>query len=353
MDWLEQAAKLNSEWLAVQKKMVDTYMSNGQVDAGQMTGQGMGSQKASMDAFSQYSDFGKKMSQQYAQFMTPVKQKSLEDYVNEASQVFQDNYGSAWEKSRSMWGQFSGEMPQEADATLDSVMGPQAWWKKLYDPAQFGGSAMPDMPSFEMPDMSAFKMGEMPSFKVGDMPSFAGLTNYDKKLVNVVDEWQALQKEIANYAYVVMSAWLEAHTKFQQELETVMKSEEGTKGWREVVDFWQKTADKALMEMHRSEDFLKAQKGMIEASAAYRLAEQTVADETNKALHIPTRSEIDDLHRKVYELSKELRNVKKDMRAMKEELDSVKKAPAKKAPARKAPAKRAASSRSTATKDSK
>jgi class III poly(R)-hydroxyalkanoic acid synthase PhaE subunit len=358
MDWLEQAAKLNSEWLAVQKKMVDTYMSNGQADASQMTGQGMGSSQTAMDAFSQYSDFGKKMSQQYAQFMTPVKQKSLEDYVGEASQAFQENYQSAWDKSRSMWNQFGGDMPQEADATLDSVMGPQAWWNKLYDPAQFGGAKMPEMPQFDMqkfnmPDMSAFKMGEMPSFKVGDMPTFAGLTNYDKKLVTAVDEWQSLQKEIANYAYVVMSAWLEAHTKFQKELETVMKSEEGTKGWREVVDFWQKTADKALMEMHRSEDFLKAQKGLIEASAAYRLAEQTVADETNKALHIPTRSEIDDLHRKVYELSKELRNVKKDMRSMKEELESLKAAPPKKASARKAPAKRATTTRSNATKDSK
>lgn len=315
MDWLEQAAKLNSEWMTVQKKMVDTLMQN----QDQATSSGASAETNSgfpnMDGVAQMSEFNERIMSQYVKFMTPVKQKSVDDYMSEANKALYENYQAAWGKTQSMWSDMGGEMPNAFNETMASAMGPQAWWSKLFDPAQFQG------------------------LKMTELPSFAGLTNYDTKVATAVDEWQDLQKEISNYAYVVMKAWLEAHTRFQGELEEVMKSEDGTKGWREVMDFWQQTADKTLMEMHRSEDFLKAQKGLIEASAAYRMAEQTVADETNKAMHIPTRSEIDELHKKVYELSKELRALKKEMRGLVES-SAPKTAPARKAGPKKAPAAR-------------
>lgn len=283
MDWLEQATQLGNGWINAQQQLINEWTAS------------TASGKNQSDGFT---DAGRKLAQQYLEMLTPVKPKTFDDYVADASGIAFSHYQQAWEQSQALWRQFGFAAEEEkAPPPVQELFGPSAWWSQLFSEAPFSG-------------------------RLSDLPSFAGITNYDKKMALAIDEWQTLQSEIANYAFIVANVWMQANKQLQTHLEELLASESGLSSWQQVVDFWQKTSEKSLMEMYRSEEFLKAQKSLMEASTAYRKAEQSIAEETGKALHLPTRSEVDELHQKVYDLSKELRTLKKEIRNIKSDLSA-------------------------------
>ena len=311
MDWMEQASALNQQWLEAQQKLIKEFVN-------------AGTQKSEPNPaktpLSMFTDTGKKLAKQYVQLLTPVKPKTIDDYVGDANKMLQDNYQEAWFKSQEIWRKFGLGSEEKADqgeapeGTLQDLFGPQGWWKQLFSPELFDG-------------------------KLSDLPSFAGVTSFDKKMALAVDEWQALQNQISNYAFIVMNTWLAANAQFQSEIEGAAASSDNSQGWNDLLASWQKTSDKALMEMYRSDDFLKAQKSLMEASAAYRMAEQSIAEEAGKALHLPTRSEVDELHKKVYTLNKEIRILKKELESLKAGSEKPKTATRRKTASRKSTTK--------------
>lgn len=79
------------------------------------------------------------------------------------------------------------------------------------------------------------------------------------------------------------------------------------KSGRELLDAWITVANQTLLEMHRSKEFLKAQRRMTRSSTDYRLQEREIAEVFCEMHHIPTRTEIDEMQRTVLELRRELR----------------------------------------------
>jgi hypothetical protein len=63
--------------------------------------------------------------------------------------------------------------------------------------------------------------------------------------------------------------------------------------------------------MHRSREFLEAQRRMTRTSTEYRLAEREIAEAFCEMHHIPTRTEMDETQRVVTELRRELRALKR------------------------------------------
>jgi hypothetical protein len=88
------------------------------------------------------------------------------------------------------------------------------------------------------------------------------------------------------------------------------KGEPITNG-RQLLDLWLSTANGALLEMHRSEAFLEAQRRMTRSSAEYQLAEREIAEAFCEMHHIPTRTEMDEVERTVTQLRREIRALRK------------------------------------------
>jgi hypothetical protein len=87
--------------------------------------------------------------------------------------------------------------------------------------------------------------------------------------------------------------------------------------WREVLALWVDTANTALLETQRSEQYLQSQRELLKASTDLRLAQQEVAAFYSEVFGYPTRAELDDVHRSVTELRRELRaleRVSRDVR---------------------------------------
>jgi len=98
-----------------------------------------------------------------------------------------------------------------------------------------------------------------------------------------------------------------------------------------MLDLWLATANTSLVEMHRSKDFLDAQRRMTRSSTDYRLAEQGIAEAFCEMHHIPTRTEMDEMQRAVTELKREVRTLRRA---------ATGEAPAARKPARKRAKKR-------------
>jgi hypothetical protein len=74
-----------------------------------------------------------------------------------------------------------------------------------------------------------------------------------------------------------------------------------------VLALWVETANWALLETQRSEKYLKSQREILKASTDLRLAQQALAAFYSEVFDYPTRAELDDVHRTVTELRRELR----------------------------------------------
>jgi len=89
------------------------------------------------------------------------------------------------------------------------------------------------------------------------------------------------------------------------------KGEPITSG-RQMLDLWLANANESLVEMHRSKEFLEAQRRMTRSSTEYRLAEREIAEAFCEMHHIPTRSEVDELQKSIIDLKRQIRALKRE-----------------------------------------
>ena len=196
--------------------------------------------------------------------------------------------------------QMSELMRQSMEQWAEAAKGP--WGKgaldteamrKLFDPAEWKRAS------------SHFDMGLE---KLTEGPTYATLWDLDRKMLGLQKLWVERAKDVEQYWAVVQRAWTKA-------LERFMKAAADSKGepiksGRQLLDLWLATAHKALLEMHRSEEFLEVQRRMTRSSTEYRLAEREIAEAFCEVHHIPTRTEVDELQKTVVELRREIRALK-------------------------------------------
>src|SRR3712207_4670440 len=114
---------------------------------------------------------------------------------------------------------------------------------------------------------------------------------------------------------VMLEAWMKAAGAFARTLNERAEKGETLESWREVLALWVETANLVLLETQRSEAFLKTQRDVLKASTDLRLAQQEVAEYYSEMFGYPTRAELDDVHKVVTELRRELRAIKRQTRA--------------------------------------
>lgn len=166
--------------------------------------------------------------------------------------------------------------------------------KKLFDPAEWQRAG------------SYFDVGLE---KLTEGPTYATLWDLDRKMLGLQKLWVERAKDVERYWEVVQGAWTRTLERFMKAMSDG-KGEPITSG-RALLDLWLATANKSLLEMHRSDEFLEAQRRMTRSSTEYRLAEREIAEAFCEIHHIPTRTEVDELQKTVAELRRELRALKR------------------------------------------
>src|SRR3954454_20367517 len=180
--------------------------------------------------------------------------------------------------------------------------------------------------------------------RMAEGPRLADLWNVERKVVAVFNAWVAMRRHSLEHNTVMLEAWLKAAGVFAKTLNERAERGETLESSREVTALWVETANEILLETQRSDAFLKTQRDLLKASTDLRLAQQELAELYSEMFGYPTRTELDDVHKTVTELRRELRAFKRESRASRPAVESPNGA-ARKAPSGAKTASKAAQPR--------
>ena len=221
-----------------------------------------------------------------ASWMTPGEAPagSFEDWTRQMSEFSRRSVESWTALAKQGWPMLAG-----SDADRSSL-------QQLFDPAVWSRTGAGRF------DLALERLTEG--------PTYATLWDLDRKLLNAQKLWLKRSEDIAAYQAIVQAAWRRAIQRFVDALNDPKAPP--LKSGREFLDLWIATANACLLEMHRSQEFLEAQRKMTRSATEYRLQEREIAEAFCAMHHIPTRTEMDEVQRAVYELRRESRALRKE-----------------------------------------
>ena len=176
-----------------------------------------------------------------------------------------------------------------AGAVLAKIFDPQAW---------LGGSAEFD---------SALT-------RMAEGPQLADLWQTERRYAALFTAWTTLRRAQSEHQAVMLDAWTRAAGTFAQEANARSERGESFASARAMMTRWIDTANTVLLEVQRSEKFLTSQRAVLRASTDLRLAQQDVAAFLAEFYGQPTRTELDDVHKSLTELRREVRALRRAQR---------------------------------------
>jgi len=136
-------------------------------------------------------------------------------------------------------------------------------------------------------------------------PRYATLWGMDRAALQLQQRAAERDKRALAFQAIVQKAWNSAFERFAKSLAAEAGAAPTT--WRGLTDRWLAVANETLIEAHRTDEFVQAQSSMLRAASEYRLQERQMAESWSTAMHLPTRTEMDEMQRVVTELRRELR----------------------------------------------
>src|SRR5215470_872727 len=197
-------------------------------------------------------------------------------------------FGRLWSSAAELSQIFAGNLQQgkEPDPLVSGLLG------RIFDPsAWFAGN--------EGMDAALNRLAQG--------PRLADMWNTERQMLAVFNAWTALRRRSLEHNTVMLEAWLQAASSFAKLLNEKADRKEALGSWREVLALWVETANRVLLETQRSEPYLKSQRELLNASTDLRLAQQEIAEFYSDMFGYPTRAELDDVHKALTELRREVR----------------------------------------------
>jgi class III poly(R)-hydroxyalkanoic acid synthase PhaE subunit len=84
-----------------------------------------------------------------------------------------------------------------------------------------------------------------------------------------------------------------------------------------LVSFWTRSAESVFTSAFGGERYTLAQGKLLNAQMQYRISRRRIMDKYLEACDMPTRREVDEAHRRIYELNREVKLLKKTLAEMK------------------------------------
>lgn len=148
---------------------------------------------------------------------------------------------------------------------------------------------------------------EQPFETILGLPRLADAPDLDRKFLNLFQAWIGAAQHSAEYGAVVSQVWIAAHRDFLSTLQASAAEGKPAGSGRELLDRWTATVNEQLLKAQRSDAFLGAQRRLLEALLKSRAAEQALVEIAAKAADLPTRAEMDDVHRTLHAVKRQLR----------------------------------------------
>lgn len=137
-------------------------------------------------------------------------------------------------------------------------------------------------------------------------PGFADLFVEERAAIRASREWIAFAAAWQQYARVMGEGWLRAMRRFTERL----AAEPGVEG-PAATALWQEIADAEIAATQASPAGVAAQADLIAAGQGLREILRARVERVAAALGLPTRAELDDVHRQLHAISRELRALRR------------------------------------------
>lgn len=182
-------------------------------------------------------------------------------------------------------------------------------------PGMEGGGLASEMLTRMLNPMSTALVG---GNQVGDVirrmtegPRLADVGGLERQMVELMDLYVAVQAATRAYETVVASAWTKASQRFAEDISQRAQTGKGLRPGKKALEVWMDIANQTLVETHRSAEFLTAQRDLLRRGMDFLLAERHLFEQMVEPAGLPTRTEIDEVHRSVWELKRRIRELER------------------------------------------
>lgn len=147
-----------------------------------------------------------------------------------------------------------------------------------------------------------------------ESPSFGFTREINEKIAKAFNSWLDFRRASAEYQSILAASW---GGIFEEVIQAMVKRAEQDKpitSVRDLMRLWTDTADSALEKVFRSPEYVEVQGRLMDTAMTYRMQEQQVVELLLKMSYVPTRGEVDEAHRNIYELRKEVKALKRALK---------------------------------------
>jgi polyhydroxyalkanoate synthase subunit PhaE len=136
---------------------------------------------------------------------------------------------------------------------------------------------------------------------------------FSDTLLRAFGAWAKLYPTNIDYQLVIAEIQLQSFAELMRELNLSMEKGEKIEDWQQFQQLWSRIADKVFEQAFCSEDNLKVRGKLLNAINHYKLCQQELIEIWMTSINLPTRSEVDEVHKNIYDLRKEIKSLKKNL----------------------------------------
>lgn len=202
-------------------------------------------------------------------------------------------------------------------------------WAKLWQTMAESSNRMVETWSGSMAPFMLARLAEKPAGfgdgnevsaaieRMAQGPKLADVWDIDRKMALAFGAWIEMRQRLASYNAVAATPWAEASKRFLDAISAPGTSETAAPDWREAFAKWSEISNEELIRNQRTDSFLQAQKGLLQAGLQLRSRQDDVAEAASAMFGLPSRKDFDDVTRQLTELRREVRALARQRRDQK------------------------------------
>ena len=344
-NWYEQTRSMMEMWTKAQQQMMQNWMQMG-------TTTPMNAQMPDMgNMLENWQNMTNQSMQMWLQNVDPSIKTVAEQMLN-SQQAMLQMFGMAAQSWQNLMpvlengGDWDAVLTEQTSKIREMLLANTSDWVGAGNNInQLWQTYLNQWQNFGMPWMNAMQ-GSMPmmgSAMLGDRSALTQMTNLywdayqdtfgqllqapgigytrelDEKIRRAFAAWIDHQQASYEYQVVLADTWVKAYEQLMREIVDMTQNGQQFDSLRDFINHWSQTADHVFKDIFRSDAYVEAQSKLVNALMVYRVKQRDVNEKMLEAMDMPTRSEVDEANRRIYELRKEVKALKKQMAAMSNE----------------------------------
>ena len=204
----------------------------------------------------------------------------------------------------------------------------QPWIESLQRaPWHFGQAATGDGPALVGLSNLYWDAYERTFGRLLESPGLGHTREMHEKLLKGFDSWLDSRRASFEYQVMLSEGWGQAFEQFMRKLVSLAEQGQTIRSLQKLLFLWIDVIDGVFTEIFRTDAYIRVQGQLVNTAMAYKIREREIVEAFLKTSHVPSRSELDEAYRGIYNLRKEIRELKKGLHEVKTELFAQKKDP--------------------------